>query len=126
MSILDELRKLGEELRATAEPGDIFHKDTKWSAKESGEGWAGEVYGFFPTQGKGTVDGLNWYYRSRGGEWRFAVAYDAEADAADVGWDDGPSGWITGNEDADEPDHVADAWRRIREAIKTFRETREP
>lgn len=51
------------------------------------------IDGFAPTQGHGTVDGLPWYYRSRGDSWTLRVAEISDADPVDVGRVDGVGGW---------------------------------
>ncbi|HMV67483.1 MAG TPA: hypothetical protein PKA64_11580 [Myxococcota bacterium] len=51
-----------------------------------------ELDDFCPTQGHGRVDGLPWYYRSRGGLWELRVAATTDADPLGVGLGNAP-GW---------------------------------
>src|SRR3954447_15568472 len=83
-----------------------------------GEGWRGRVFGEFPTQGEGEVDGLPWAYRSRHGEWMFSIARRPD-------W----SPWVSPGHaafyaygDAAAPrESAADAWGRILACIERFR-----
>lgn len=49
-------------------------------ATRSGDRWTGTLSGFAPVQGRGTVDGHKWYFRSRDGVWRFEVSDIAESE----------------------------------------------
>ena len=49
-------------------------------ATRSGDRWTGTLSGFAPVQGRGTVDGHRWYFRSRDGVWRFEVSDIAESE----------------------------------------------
>lgn len=46
----------------------------------SGDRWTGTLSGFAPVQGRGTVDGYKWYFRSRHNVWRFEVSDVAESE----------------------------------------------
>lgn len=113
------MNELGKELREHAEPGDPFHPDTPWSMEKNGDGWTGEVKGFCPTQGDGTVDGFPWYYRSRGGAFSFSVAAKADGDPVGVKFGDEPGWCVEG--DAAEWEPVADAWTTVIRCIGDYR-----
>lgn len=142
MGLIKGIEEAREALRVAAfGTGSIF--DTKpetapaWNRTEKGEGWEGYVYGFFPTQGNGTIDGWHWYYRSRHGMWTIGIgatedlvgslSFDFEnvngfvtaADVAD-GYEQFIGGWRAEG-DADEPDPVLAAWERIKESFRAFR-----
>ena len=97
--------------------------------ERDGEGWAGEIEGFCPVQGTGTVDGLNWYFRARGEAWSFEVWREAFGPYgelpmvdplwetyADYGEDDFDASWMP----------FSHAWRFIEESIEAFRQRETP
>lgn len=89
-------------------------------AEQSGDGWAGSIYGFCPVQGYGRIDNLFWYFRARHDDWRFEVyskpterelpgdafmVWSAEAEY------DGDASWMP----------YSDAWSIIKAGIETGR-----
>lgn len=46
----------------------------------------GELAGYVPVQGQGDLDGLYWYFRARGSEWRFQVGGNENQTQAPVWW----------------------------------------
>lgn len=95
-------------------------------AVREGSGWAGELEGFCPVQGYGTVDGQSWHFRARGESWLFevwAVGVSFGKDGrlpdpdpvwtvdADYGTSEFEASWMP----------YSHAWRFIEESIARFR-----
>lgn len=81
-----------------------------------------ELDGFCPTQGSGHIDGLPWYYRSRGDHWTLSVASRPHVNPIDVGRD-GVDGWCwEGTDDFGGFVPVEIAERLIRDLLGTPRE----
>lgn len=53
--------------------------------KIRGPGWEGDLGGNCPVQGAGFVNGLPWYFRSRGSRWTIDVAGRPDGDPVDEG-----------------------------------------
>ena len=58
--------------------GDIRERDVAVSGQTTD--LDGSVGGACPVQGEGLVNGLPWYFRARGGVWRFSVARTPDGD----------------------------------------------
>lgn len=67
MSAKDGWAALGDRVRAACE------RKEDAPPERTGDGWEGKIDGFCPVQGKGTVDGMWWYFRARHDEWSFEV-----------------------------------------------------
>lgn len=99
--------------------GQLFDPRVERRRSLSGDGWTGEVYGFLPTAGAGTVDGYPWAYRAIYGGWEFAVAATPDGDPVDVIY-----GLATGyRAEGDDGTGVPEACAIVEHHIATYRAT---
>jgi hypothetical protein len=70
-----------------------------------------------PTQGRGAIDGLEWYFRARGGQWYFAVAVPPLI-AVETHRLSPPGAFMLEGEGEPYPE---EAWVLIEDSMKSFR-----
>jgi hypothetical protein len=94
--------------------------------QRSGPGWHGELSGYAPVQGVGTVDGHHWYFRARWQAWSFEIAAPLDAGLGDLVGSD-VAGWLA-EEEWGEDEFAASympyptAWAIIEQCIARFRD----
>lgn len=105
--------------------GEAYDEQRAAGLERSGEGWEGQIGGFCPVQGTGTVDGHGWYFRARGEDWSFTVWPPGVFDGGDL--PNAPAVFDVGGE-AEGAELFAgswmpgaETWRHIEESIAEFR-----
>ena len=96
-------------------------RDAPW--KQTGEGWTGAMTcGACPVQIEGDVDGMEFYFRARGGEWSMGIAA-TRTRAISCRYGDVDEGeWaIEGDDPEDGFMKHSEAWRIVRETIEQWR-----
>lgn len=97
--------------------GALFDPRTVQSAGHIEADFSGNVVGFCPTQGFGTVDRLHWYFRSRWDEHSFCIADTKEHTNA---WDETGPGVVFYRE-GNGGHAVTEAWEIIHGYIAEWR-----
>lgn len=59
---------------------DGFFAEQREHGAKYGDGWHGEISGACPVQGLGEVDGVPWYFRSRGEHWSLEIGVGEGSD----------------------------------------------
>jgi hypothetical protein len=94
--------------------------------ERQGAGWSGSIYGNYPVQGEGRVDGHAWYFRARGAAWSMEIVEDTSI-SPDVLPVVGPScaGWLVEEDWGTWPEagRMEDdtAWQLIEQTLARFR-----
>jgi hypothetical protein len=86
------------------------------------DGWWGETWSAAPTQGRGAIQGFEWYFRARSGTWHFVIAVPPLT-AVDTALKRPPSAFVLTGDGEPLP---WDAWQLIESCLATYRRRQDP